>query len=825
MVTDGVLEKLFYAGSDVSLCLHKTRKLETSTFYKGGVRGWPTSPFARQGPGWMHYPAHLRSERPHSILRGHWLNDKFTSVGAPLLASSSGTDQPRKILLSTASECRDCLSVYDARKQHLCPTDRRNPSSAKRRPQPSAAMPPARCQNEARASHTSGDELNASDRQRNDVCQLVGFHDGLASAFVLQRLSFEKGQRLGGGKGARAFCAYDTQKRGRSVCFAAACRNSITCSMRDTCPHIEAVRDSLAVTGSRVPPGLTLDGYLALTTKEPEFLRPRRCTAEYCQEAVGQRRMKQPKRDVGDDAARQKQSCVTGKRSSGDDRDERAEGKSDSDPSSSSSESSDSDGDDSQASTAATQEFNPRSIAYGYIPKISEVMGMSPSRLKAVSAELSLDATCSPQNMQYNIIEYYNPDEVVNLPQKLHTAHEAFLNGSAQKSRPHKRQRCKATAGVRGREADVDTAKKDQSFKYAERARRCVQGSMCTEHALQKSLAVSLYERIDSAESDDDVNAAEDAEVDDDVPGPSHAEGAAEADVLAQECEKCEEEQADAESELGGSSSQGMRQSPMAWAEKPKRGVKSSPLRECEGCSSSECNNGTPDDVIAESAVACNSVGGEEATLKRPQRGAAKRAQSKPGFRSEVLPSRVIEFLQQQDCKAPTGPTACRGPTDVGGAMSVDGDEPVGAERGKEHTRIHLSPSQAEDFLYSITLAKARGGEPVIPISKNQYAVLRTEPDQCSYSCPGGYSLVKAELSADPLRATVGGTILSLSCTCSEYRSCRTGMGGRSKKGSKKFCTCCIMVVAANVLDAPLARLRRGDSPWLLASRRHIPVS
>ena len=54
-------------------------------------------------------------------------------------------------------------------------------------------------------------------------------------------------------------------------------------------------------------------------------------------------------------------------------------------------------------------------------------------------------------------------------------------------------------------------------------------------------------------------------------------------------------------------------------------------------------------------------------------------------------------------------------------------------------TRLYLTPTQVEDFLYAITLAKAQAAEPVIPIAKNLYAVLRTEPDECSYSCPGLY--------------------------------------------------------------------------------------
>lgn len=62
-------------------------------------------------------------------------------------------------------------------------------------------------------------------------------------------------------------------------------------------------------------------------------------------------------------------------------------------------------------------------------------------------------------------------------------------------------------------------------------------------------------------------------------------------------------------------------------------------------------------------------------------------------------------------------------------------------------------------------------------------------------------------------------SILEMRCNCSEFRSCRSGLGGKSRQGGGRLCTCCLMVVLANSLAASLTNLREGVSAWLLASQ------
>ena len=804
MATDGILEKIAYTGVEVSLCLKNSLRRSDSIFYKGAVRGWPEAPFARQGTGWMHFPAQPRPDRPSSILHGNWWRDGFTSNNSPLVASVDG----RISILSRANECRCCLSVFDASKSHECPSDRHNPGSAQRHPQRgSASLRPARDATSTstpspRDQGTSQSEQGDSDRDFSDVSQVVGYRDGVASAFVLQRLSFFDGRRLGGGKGARSFAAYDSRNRGRSVCFAAACRNIISCSKRDTCPHIEAVRDAFRAKGGRVPAGLPLDGFLALSCEEPAFLPPRRCTAEHCVQKTEEERQRGKTKAEETAPSGTKPKSEQGKRDHsavrGNSVSDGADGEHTDDTEGEHTESLSDDsehgrGSDTEASEASTAKTHNLSIVYGYTPPIAEIVQMTRTQLKAVSNELSLD-TATTEIMKYNLAEYFHPNDLANLPQELHRHHQASLKGGVHKrGAKRKKKKLRATAGVVGREPDADAAQRDRAFKYAQRARRCVRGSMCTEHALQKQCAVDFLEQLESAEDDGDNI----PDVPTDDAGVERGTNRAEA-----------HDTSDLQEASSKVDDDDMPHEAMAWARKPRE----PPSADACSCSDSRC--------VAASACVHTPAG---PTTGRPSRAAAELARKQPSFRAELLPAKAIESMHNSggcsECSAAPSPKKAEVPSGAGCEV------PISAHRGNTHTRLYLTPTQVEDFLYAISLAKAQAAAPVIPIAKNLYAVLRTEPDECSYSCPGGYSLVRAELSADPLRPEQGGTILSLACTCSEYRSCRTGMGGRSKKGSKKFCTCCLMVVAANVLDAPLERVKEGDSAWLLASRRHEQVS
>ena len=787
---------LFYHGSEVSLCLLRTPFKTTSVFYKGEVRGYPNMPFARQGDGWMHFPSLRRQRqtpRPRSILEGHWLEDQLTSKQAKLHASLAGRPDVRNVLMLDALECQRCLTVYCAKlgelagsgAVHVCPSDRDKPRRAPKGQCPSASMAAV-----GSVAPTPNEGASTNDCSKNEAsdhaepCKIVGFEDGVACAFVMQRLSFADGSRSGGGAGARAFAAYDTMGRGRSVCFAATCRSSITCSLRDTCPHIEAVKQvfvSKGTKGSIVSPGLSLDGYLGLCSSTPADLPPRRCAAPQCQKTQQRTTPSQrQKRDQTDGVSDPLEEDGAGSHSvaAGSDASE---------------EDGESEGELSDASTADTEPNDmDGSIAYGYIPSVAEILSptMRTARLRAICDELALDATPCRATLQYNLVEFYHPDDVATLPSRLQQLHAATLQGEPKARRLHRRKRPRHRMGVVDRAPDKDTATKDQAFKYERRALRCVNGSMCREHARQKSCGIRLHAEIHAL--DDNVQH--------ELPGKDAEDESAES--VAEEgiaCAECEPEALGEEGKY------------VHGDEQPLTPSASEGTESCSAASAADMHS-------------------------RPRRTAAVLAQSKPSFRAERLSSRALESQQEElrekdeslpspmawasMSNRPRAKGASHDKDDCSCCEPIDATDNVGDEF--TYTKLHLTPTQADDFLYSITLAKNRGAAPVVHIAKDHYAVLRTEADECSYSCPGGYSLVKAALRQDPLRP--GGTILSFSCTCSEYRSCRAGMGGKSKKGSTRFCTCCLMVVAANVLDAPLQRIKQGDSAWLIAGRRHANV-
>ena len=799
--------------------------------FKGRIRGFSHAPFARNGPGWLHKPARVqhpdqtKPPRPACILKGHWVNDELITKNAELVASDNGDMDPSRVFAKDVTECRACLSVFQRAwtRAHVCLAQRENTSS----PRPRAKV---------KASKAGGSTPNT--QKPDDTCVIVGLNDGVAEAFVLQRLSFSDGSRLGGGAGARCFASFDTKGNGRSVCFSATCRNAIMCSLRDTCPHIESIKNKIEDASSTVSSGLGLDAFLALTTDEPADLRPRRCRAQFCSDRAPSMTKAEATKDAaaapaGSNAAADQgggggndgggegrsgghvggdvQEVAGAKRAAEDE----SEGEEDYDNS-----------EDEDARTVQLEEQDCVT-AYGYTPKVDEILRMSPSQLRALCDQLSFDARTCPQLLQYTLVEYYHPEAVSTLPQKLKDAKDAASNSRKTPAPPRKRKRLKKVekvGGAVGRAPDADTATRLQDFRYAERARRCVKGSMCMEHAAQKVLAVQWHEELDAVDLDSEElqpSTTDDGQKQleptptsaeaDAAPAP-HCDTSADAggaggevsvaELCASLCDTCNpttdaafEAIVDgralpvamaAAMDVSHTVPNALDSATTTWAQS----IKSMKLRRvgapCESPSCADPSCGT---------AAC----GTAATASR-----------------STNPSEPPAVAHHSTTTAPSaaGPKAI--PDDVP-ATETQSPFPT-----KTRTKLHLTPTMVDDFLYSITLAKARSTQPVIPIASNHYAVLRSEANECSYSCPGGYSIVKAVLREDPDRR--GSSVLSLSCNCSEYRSCRSGMGGRSKKGSARFCTCCAMVVAANILDAPVERVANGDSAWLIAGRRHGKV-
>ena len=769
--------------------------------FKGRIRGFPNAPFARNGPGWLHKPARVphpsqtKPPRPACILKGYWVNDQLVTKRAELLASNNGEEDPSRVLAKDVTECRACLSVFQHTSLtehgavHLCPKARDSRHSTSPRP----------------VRPRSKGKANAKP-EPDDKCVIVGLHDGVAQAFVLQRLSFSDGSRLGGGAGARCFASYDTQEKGRSVCHSATCRNAILCNMRDTCPHIEEIQKKIKDGSSIVSSGLTLDGFLALSSDAPMDLRPRRCLAEFCSERAPSKSKAEAANDNAPAAACSNAAEDSGGSGVQEDVRSKRGAFSDGDVSEESELESYYDSSDDDARTVQLEEQESYT-AYTYTPEVDEILRMTTPQLRALCDQLSFNTRACVEVLQHTLVEYYHPEAVSTLGAKQQDA------AKAQKApAPPPRKKVKKVGGAVGRAPDADAAARNQDFKFAARARRCVKGSMCMEHAAQKLLGARWHEKLDAVDPEHEElqpSTADDSQKHHDPTTSSTGVGAAPAgsavSPLGGRCTSpsCTDTRCDTSADAGGFDGE---------------------VSVSEFCAS--CGDDDPSNA---------STHGYEAIVDGSAFPVAMAVATDAG---EMSPSNPMAFahsiksmkLRRHGAGAACASTSCTDPSCKTAAAPSPADpsgipddvQEIEIPETKTRTKLFLTPTMVDDFLYSITLAKARSTMPVIPITAHHYAVLRSEADECSYSCPGGYSLVKAVLREDKDKR--GSSILSLSCNCSEYRSCRSGMGGRSKKGSARFCTCCSMVVAASILDAPIERIVNGDSAWLLAGRRHEKV-
>lgn len=144
-----------------------------------------------------------------------------------------------------------------------------------------------------------------------------------------------------------------------------------------------------------------------------------------------------------------------------------------------------------------------------------------------------------------------------------------------------------------------------------------------------------------------------------------------------------------------------------------------------------------------------------------------------------------------------------------GNDASLEDDSPK-----RLRSLLPITPSAVEDILYSICLANSRQCFPVVEVRKDaEYAVLRYPSGETSHLCPGGWSRVRLWM-----KCVAGKDTVEFHCTCSEFRHCRPGMGGRSKMGAGRICHCCFMVAIAKAMVLPCKQLCVGDSIWKLAA-------
>ena len=394
-----------------------------------------------------------------------------------------------------------------------------------------------------------------------------------------------------------------------------------------------------------------------------------------------------------------------------------------------------------------------------YVPSVRDILCMSREAL----TQLSHFHDLPERDLSHSLIRH-------QLVEHFHPGEVGQLASYYSEAVPSGRRRRKSRRGE-----DADAAPSQTEWRVAHRTRWCVDGAMCREHASQKAAAVA---RLDA------LQALHDAE--------------AELEAAAREAEACDD------------------------------GLQCSPCREDDD--DAEVSGAAEDDDDAHRVDKCRNCKATPCWLDEDGRCVA----CDHRVRRSNHPTRVRHAPHRLHAPVGAGtsdatPATCGSTTSHEAAASEAAAEAVTFSRGYsfELPILALSPSQVDDFLHAILLARARRTSPVIPLTDDLYAVLRSEYSEGGYRCPGGYSLVSIRLhqlhipNVDSSREQA--TRLHIHCTCSEFHSCRSSLGGKSKSGATRVCTCCLMVLAANALASPDARLLHACSLWLHAVR--VPVS
>ena len=835
-VSQGVWVSTQFEANEAIVVYRQANNLEQAITWFGSVQGTSSLPFARQGAGRLVIPR-LQSPTRLAVLTGFWWADELTPRPGEQSSLTTLEESPTTILRS-AKECRICRTVYSALTTltHSC----RLPSTplphyVRKRPVPRG---------------TVGISVH-----------IVGYDGCVVSAFVKQNVSFQNGAVLSGAAGSFAYVAVNDSAPDEDLCFASKCRHTLACRRDRTCPHLRLARQHIASQRAS-PEGLmvgvgarSLDAFLAFSgVADPSTLPPRVCTAPHCRsvtdEQSGRESMSPPVA-----APASPGGAVPGC----------PDGVSCPDDVSS-------DGEDSDS--GATQVASD--TVYGYQPTLEELLSWPVARLRGLAHANGMDLH-HPDALRYMMVEYYHPDEVHQVPARCREAASAATTGVTAATSVSRAP--KKLGGVRGRKkGDAGLIMAIERFRIAARARRCVRGSMCNEFAHQKHLAVSFCERLYAqsvaAPAAEESNTAEDVTVldegggegsafstmgcaacsDDDV--TRHTDG----DARAQEAEAFGS-MSGGRTDIGNSSGEsGLQREPCCGNDAMDCGPSCAPgccpqvsltdLQRCER-QKRRCERQRRElAALAVQGAACKTkVGGSILGVsdgRTRQRVCAPNSEvmdveglrcsvAQDGISADAATNQLPEGAADVEGEAMFAPQGQRnGPEeeDASGAAEVEGEEAFAPQGQRDcpeedagsrpRAMLPLTPRQVDEFLYSIQIAKARRTLPVIPLTATLYCVIRSSATECSYSNPGGYSLVTVRLRsvsepAGEAGETVASTSFDVHCTCSEYRSCRSTLGGRSRVGTARCCTCCLMVVMANALCAPLVEICRGESMWLLS--------
>lgn len=110
---------------------------------------------------------------------------------------------------------------------------------------------------------------------------------------------------------------------------------------------------------------------------------------------------------------------------------------------------------------------------------------------------------------------------------------------------------------------------------------------------------------------------------------------------------------------------------------------------------------------------------------------------------------------------------------------------------GATITQMPMTPSECDDLLWSIKLARERQSQVVTMLAQGCFAVLR-DVDSMDAKLPGGYSIVTIEVDESARRLTTR-------CTCPAFTRGGTRMGGKSMLGGAKTCPCISIVLLAHL--------------------------
>ena len=197
--------------------------------------------------------------------------------------------------------------------------------------------------------------------------------------------------------------------------------------------------------------------------------------------------------------------------------------------------------------------------------------------------------------------------------------------------------------------------------------------------------------------------------------------------------------------------------------------------------------------------------------MRQQQKGAEFAQRLREALSSEEAPP-----VDEVDGNDPA-PSAANADVDAAAGADSPVDEEARLRKLPLGTRMLFTPLDVDKILHSILISRLRHAEPVIRISPKLFIVHRHDEGdgQRAYKTPGGYSLVTVKVTR-PGSGSAAAAVLVLHCTCTEFRNCASRMGGKSKLAAARTCTCCKMVVAANVLASDVGDVVAGASAWQL---------